>query len=133
MGSVILTTRDATTASTYFKKYVEAKPADPRGHFALGVAYFSGGDYTNAKIQMRSVEDSAGTAGGAKYFLGRIARLENDLESATKYLQKSIQILPNYSESHTEFARVLMLEDRDKEAREELDRALQLDPSKIGR
>jgi tetratricopeptide (TPR) repeat protein len=129
MGSVILTTRDAGTASAYFKKYVEAKPADPRGHFALGVAHFSSGDYVNAKVEMRTVENNAGTAGGAEYFLGRIARLENDLETATKYLQKSIQILPNYSESHTELARVLMLEDRDKEAQEELDRALKLDPT----
>ncbi len=129
MGSVILTTRDAATASSYFQKYVKAEPADPRGHFALGVAYFSAGDYANAKAEMRSVENNSETAGGAEYFLGRIARLENNLESATKYLQKSIQILPNYSESHTELARVLMLEDQDKEAQAELDRALQLDPT----
>jgi tetratricopeptide (TPR) repeat protein len=129
MGSVILTTRDAATASIYFKKYVAAKPADARGHFALGVAYFSAGDYTNAKAEMRNVENNAGTAGGAEYFLGRMARLENDLEGATTYLQKSIKILPDYSESHTELARVLMLEDRDKEAQEELDLALRLDPT----
>ncbi len=129
MGSVILTTRDAATASTYFKKYVDAKPADARGHFALGVAYFSAGDYVNAKTQMRSVENNSTTAGGAEYFLGRMARLENDLDDATKYLQKSIKISPAYSESHTELARVLMLEGRDKEAAEELDRALQLDPT----
>lgn len=129
MGSVILTTRDAGTASAYFKKYVAVKPADPRGHFALGVAYFSGGDYKNARPEMLRVENDPATAGGANYFLGRMARLDNDLESATKYLQKSIQILPNYSESHTELARVLMLKDRDKEADEELERALQLDPT----
>ncbi len=129
MGSVILTTRDAGTASAYFKKYVEAKPADPRGHFALGVAYFSAGDYTNAKAEMRSVENDAATAGGAKYFLGRMARLDNNLEEAAQYLHKSIQLLPNYSESHTELARVLMLENRDKEADTELQRALQLDPT----
>jgi tetratricopeptide (TPR) repeat protein len=78
---------------------------------------------------MRSVENDPGTAGGANYFLGRMARIDEDLESATKYLQKSIQILPKYSESHTELARVLMLEGRDKEAQEELDRALKLDPT----
>jgi tetratricopeptide (TPR) repeat protein len=129
MGSVILTTRDAGTASAYFKKYVDAKPADPRGHFALGVAYFSGGDYKDAKAEMLRVENDPATAGGANYFLGRMARIEEDLERATQYLQKSMRILPNYSESHTEMARVLMLEDRDKEADQELERALQLDPT----
>ncbi len=129
MGSVILSTRDAASASTYFQKYVKAKPADAKGHFALGVADFTAGDYTNAKAEMRLVENNRATAGGAEYFLGRMARLENDLPLATQYLHKSIQILPDYSESHTELARVLMLEGRDKEARQELDRALQLDPS----
>lgn len=129
MGSVIMTTRDASAAATYFKKYVEAKPADPRGHFALGVAYFSGGDYKDAKAEMLRVENDPATKGGANYFLGRMARIDEDLAGATKYLQKSIEILPNYSESHTEMARVLMLEDRDKEAGEELERALQLDPT----
>ena len=129
MGSVILTTRDAASASSYFQKYVEAKPADPRGHFALGVAYFTGGDYTNAEAEMRKVENTPATAGGAEYFLGRMARLENDLSRATEYLHRSMHLLPDYSESHTEMARVLMLQNRDKEAREELNRALQLNPT----
>ena len=35
MGSVILQTRDAATASRYFAEYVKARPADKRGHYAL--------------------------------------------------------------------------------------------------
>ena len=41
MGFVILRTRDAATASAYFKKFVEAIPQDVKGHYALGIAYFA--------------------------------------------------------------------------------------------
>ena len=44
MGTVILTTRDAATAAGYFQKFVKARPADPTGHYALGIAYFASGD-----------------------------------------------------------------------------------------
>lgn len=128
MGFVILGTRDAATASGYFEKYVKAKPQEVQGHYALGIAYFASGNYSKSKDQMKVAEGSPKTAGGAAYFLGRIARRENDLESATRYLRSAGELLPDFSESHTELARVLMLEGKLPEARAELDRAIQLDP-----
>ncbi|HEX4165828.1 MAG TPA: tetratricopeptide repeat protein [Bryobacteraceae bacterium] len=129
MGSVILATRDAATASSYFKKFVKTAPANPNGHFALGIAYFASGDYASAKEQMQGIATIPKTAGGAEYFLGRIARLENDLNGAAKHLQRSIELMPSFSESHTELARVLMLEEHIDEAHAEVDRALRLDPT----
>jgi tetratricopeptide (TPR) repeat protein len=128
MGSVVLTTRDASTAARYFQKFVKAKPDSARGHYALGIAYFGSGDYGNAKEEMRRVENDPKVGPAAEYFLGRIARLEGKLEDATRLLHKSIQRMPSLSESHTELARVLMLQGNLQAAQAELDTALRLAP-----
>jgi Flp pilus assembly protein TadD len=127
MGFVILNTRDAATAAQYFKKFVEAKPRDPQGHYALGIAYFASGDNANSKKEILTAKDNPKTAGGAEYFLGRIARREDNLEDAMLHLRKSIELLPEYPESHTELARIWILKGKLAEAQAELDRALHLD------
>jgi tetratricopeptide (TPR) repeat protein len=127
MGSVILSTRDAASASHYFERFVEARPSDPRGHYALGIAYFAGGDYEKATEEMQSVAGQPNTAAGAEYFLGRIARLDNDISSAYQHLRRSIDLIPTYSESHTELARVYMLDGKMPEAHLELEKALRFD------
>lgn len=128
MGAVILSTRDSATASRYFKAFLAARPQDEKGRYALGVAYYASGDYANSKTAMLGVENNPKVAGGAAYFLGRIARQENDVESSERYLRKAIALMPGYAEPHTELARVLMLRGDLEGAQAELDRALQLDP-----
>ena len=128
MGSVILNARDTSGAAAYFQKFVDAKPLDVKGRYALGVAYFAAGDYDKAKQQIEAVVSSPETSGGAEYFLGRIARLRRQPEEAQQHLRKSIELVPTFSESHTELARALLLEDRVEEAHLELDRAIALDP-----
>jgi tetratricopeptide (TPR) repeat protein len=128
MGSVILETRDAATAASYFAKFVEAKPGEAKGHFALGVAEFASGDYGKAKQEMRDAETSNTVAPAAEYYLGRIARLEGDLDEASLQLHRSLKSLPTFPEAHTELARIAMLKGDLGEAHLELNRALQLKP-----
>ncbi len=128
MGVVILRTRDAATAAVYFKKFVDAMPRDVKGHYALGIAYFASGDYAKSKAEMQRAQSDSETAAGAEYFLGRIACIDDQLEDASRHLRKSIELLPSFSEAHTELARVWMLEGNLTDAHAELDRALQLDP-----
>jgi Tfp pilus assembly protein PilF len=77
---------------------------------------------------MTRAKDSPATAGGAEYFLGRMARQEGDSAAATAHLKHSIELLPEFAESHTELARVLMEQKNMAAAQKELDRALVLDP-----
>lgn len=128
MGYVILQTRDAATATGYFQKFVAAQPDNPKGHYALGIAYYSSGDYAKSKAEMQRVENDPNTAGGAEYFLGRMARQEGDLDGAAQHLRKSITLLPDFAESHTELARIWMEKGDLTQAHTELDRAVQLDP-----
>jgi tetratricopeptide (TPR) repeat protein len=127
MGALILTTRDAATASRYFEKFVKAKPTNTSGHFALGVAYFTSGDLDKARAEMLGLENGP-KAGAAEYYLGRMARLEGRADEAIRRLQKSDESMPSFAESHTELARVYLVQDDFQNARAELDRALKLDP-----
>ncbi|HLH01182.1 MAG TPA: tetratricopeptide repeat protein [Bryobacteraceae bacterium] len=129
MGFVLLSTRDAATSASYFEKFVAARPDNIKGHYALGIAYYSSGDFARSKQQMIRASENPSTAGAAEYFLGRMARQEDQLLSAKEHLARSIQLLPNFAESHTELARVLMDENNLPAARAELDRALRIDPS----
>src|SRR6185437_10480948 len=128
MGFVILQTRDAATAAGYFQKFVAAEPGNAKGYYALGIAYYASGDYAKCKEEMHRVQNDPKTAGGAEYFLGRMARQEGDLDGAAAHLRKSIVLLPDFAESHTELARIFMVKKDLPEAEAELDRAIRLDP-----
>lgn len=127
-GSVELQSRSAWQAIPYFKKFVAAKPADQRGHFALGAAEYYSQDYETAANEMNLAALSKETAAGAEYFLGRIAKAEGDWQAAAEHLQKSIDADSAYADSHAELGLARMHLDDLIGARKELDRALALNP-----
>ncbi len=128
LGSIILISREASPAVACFRKYVDARPHDPKGHFALGVAYFATGDYDNCRIEMQGIAKDPNTAARAAYFLGRIARIEENLDEAAALFDQSIRLLPSFPESYTELARVRLRQGRLEDAQEAVNRALSLDP-----
>ena len=128
MGSVALVSHEISGAVPYFETYVAAEPRDPRGHFALGVACFATGDYPRARQQMEGIRSDAITAAGAEFYLARIARLDDRLDEALEHVEKSIQLLPSFAESHTELARIRLRQGLTEQARAAVDRALALDP-----
>lgn len=128
-GSVELQGKSAWDAIPYFKKFTAAMPAEPRGHFALGVAEFSSQDYPSAIKELTLAAHSAETRAGAEYFLGRIAKVDGDWASAAQHFQRSIEGAPNYSEAHAELGLARMHTGDLSGARAELDQALRLNPS----
>lgn len=128
MGSIVLNARDAASAIPYFRTYVAARPADPRGHFALGVAYFAAGDYQNCRTEMQGVDKDPKTQVGASYFLGRVARLDDNLDEAAKFLNRAISLSPSFPEAYTELARVRLRQDRVDDAKAAIQRALSISP-----
>ena len=126
MGYVTLATREASGAVAYFRKYVNANPQNPAGHYALGIAYFTAGEYPDAKRELHIAERSD-KAAGADYFLGRIARIEGDMNGAIALLRKSMALSPDFAPAHTELARVWIAQNKLPDAERELNKALQLD------
>jgi len=128
LGSVILTTREASPAVACFQKYVRARPQDPRGHFALGAAYFAAGDYDHCRGEMQGISKQPTTRAGAAYFLGRVARIEENLDQAAEYFDECIRWQPSFAEAYTELARVRLRQSRLDDAKQAIDHALSLDP-----
>ncbi len=127
LGSIILRARDAASAVVSFRKYVAERPDDPRGHFALGVAYFAAGDYEHCRSEMGVARGDPATAAGAGYFLGRVARIDERLDEAAALLEGSIRLSPSFAEAYAELGRVRLRQGRTEDAKAAVERALALD------
>ena len=128
LGSVILSSGDGATAAKYIKDFIAARPDEARGHFALGVAYFSSNDYDECRKEMQIAGKDPKLEAGAEFFLGRIDRLEDNLDTAAAHLERTTRLSPSFAEGFVELARVRLRQERIDEARANLDRALKLDP-----
>ena len=101
---------------------------DPRGHFALGVAYFASGNYESCRDEMLGLSKDPKAEAGAAYFLGRVARVEGKYDEALAYIERSLKLLPSFAESYTELGRIRMRQDQVEAARVAIEHALKLDP-----
>lgn len=128
MGGVLLSGGSGTESVPYFAKYVAAKPADSRGHLALGAAYFAAMDYDRCRAEMTGIVKDSKTEAGASYYLGRLARMDDNYDQAAGYLERAIKLVPSFAEAYTELARVRIGQGRLDAARTAVDRALALDP-----
>lgn len=128
MGALLLTGGQAAVALPYLKKYVAARPADLRGHFALGAADFESMNYEECRAEMQGIRDDPRTAAGAALFLGRVERVEENFDASLADLKRAIKLAPSFGEAYTEVARVYQALGKLGEARTAIDRAIVLDP-----
>ncbi len=127
-GSVELQGRSAEEAIPYFQKAIAAHPTDPRYHFALGAAEFASGNYEEARKELTAIAEQKDTTGGAQYILGRISKTENAWAEAAGHFEKSIAAEPGYPNAHAELGLAQAHLNNLAGAKQEIDRALQLDP-----
>jgi tetratricopeptide (TPR) repeat protein len=127
MGSLLLNGGRATESLPYLTRYVAARPGDPKGQFALGAAYFDNMDYEECRKEMLGIAKGAKTEAGAAYFLGRVARVEENFDEARAELNRAIKLLPAFGEAHTELARVYLALGELAAARAAVDHAISLD------
>ena len=128
MGAVLLSGGSGAESVPFFAKYVAAQPNDSKGHFALGAAYFASMDYDRCRAEMSGIAKDPKTEAGAAYFLGRVARMEENYDEALGYLERAIKLVPSFAEAYTELARVRIGQGQPAAARTAVDRALALDP-----
>lgn len=128
MGILTLQGGNAGDAASYFRKLIELNKVDPRGPYGLGIAYYYMKEYEQARVELRSVTTDPVNGAGAHYFLGRIARIERNLEEAASELNLAIQAKADYAEAYAELALVHIRTKEYEAARRNLDRAMQVDP-----
>jgi tetratricopeptide (TPR) repeat protein len=128
MGAVLLSGGSGADSVPYFAKYVASLPRDSKGHFALGAAYFASMDYDRCRAEMTGIVKDPKTEAGAVYFLGRVARMEENYGQALTYLERAVKLAPSFAEAYTELARVRIAQNQLPAARAAVERALALDP-----
>jgi tetratricopeptide (TPR) repeat protein len=128
LGAVTTQGRTPSEAVPYFEKYIASKPEDPRGRFALGAAYFYGANYGAARKELGAVKERRETAAGAHYFLGRIAKQEENLAEAESEFEQAVAANPKFPDALAELAHVHIRLEKYVDAGNELERAIELEP-----
>jgi len=92
MGGVLLSGGRGAESVAYFARYVAALPGDPKGHLALGAAYFASMDYDRCRAEMLAIAKDPKTEARASYYLGRVARMEENYDEALGYLEQGLPL-----------------------------------------
>jgi tetratricopeptide (TPR) repeat protein len=127
MGTVSTFWRDPAEALPFLDKYHALRPTDPAGLLALGKAYFHLKDYGSATKWLRQAMTDKKASADAHYFLGRIARQEEQLDEAVIQLKESLTLSADQPEVLAELGQVYLQMKNYIEAKKQLDRAVALD------
>jgi tetratricopeptide (TPR) repeat protein len=127
-GAVALQHKGASESLAYLTMYRSQRPKDPRGHLALGAAYYQSGRLEESQQELRIAARSAETASAAYYYLGRLALQMDDLQLATRELSLALRANPKHLDAAAELALVQIRTGNYKLAAETLMTILGKDP-----
>lgn len=128
MGSVAMHRHEPADSLPYLEKYLQLKPDDPRAHLALGVGRFNSGQFAAATADLQIAAKYPETEAGARYFLGRVARQDGDLDQARREIERSIQVSAVNADVWAELGLIDTRQGRFADAERDLDKALALNP-----
>ncbi|HEU0007946.1 MAG TPA: tetratricopeptide repeat protein, partial [Terriglobia bacterium] len=127
-GAIALQRRAASESISYLTKYREQRPKDPRGHLALGAAYYQAGQLDDAQQELRLACDSSETASAAHYYLGRAALQTDDFEMAARELEAALRANPKNLDAVAELGLVRLRTKNYRLAEQNLTKVLNEDP-----
>ena len=128
MGAVSLHRHDPSEALPYFEAYVRLRPGDPRGRFALGAARYHSQRLEEAVPDLAAAANDPRTAAGAHYYLARIARQRQDLQTARREIDAALLANPVHADVWAERGLIETRQGDYAGAEAALQKALALDP-----
>ena len=128
MGIVVSFSADPSQAIPYLARYHDLRPKDPRGVLELGVATYRAKDYDKAAQWLRLAVSNQQTAADAHFYLGRIARQEERLETATAELKQVLAQQPGQPDALAELGQICIQRREFDQASSYLEQALRKDP-----
>ncbi len=132
MGTVSSFAQDATQGLPYLEKFHALRPSDPAGLLAIGTTYFRAKSYDSARLWLKQAATRESTAADAHYYLGRIARVQGQLEEAKHELDQANTLKPDRPDVLAELGQVLIASHDYPGAQTYLDRAVAKDPENYG-
>ncbi len=128
MGAVSLHRHDPSEALPYFEAYVRLRPGDPRGRFALGAAKYYTQHLEEAVPDLTAAASDPRTAAGAHYYLARIARQRQQLDTARREIDAALRANPSHADGWAERGLIETRQGDYAGAEAALQKALALDP-----
>jgi choline-sulfatase len=119
---------DFDTAMAYFKKFIEADPANPEAQAHLARALMAKKDYPAAIAAYNRLLELDSLNSGAYFNLGVIAQAVGDPEAAIKCYEKAIELVPASPEGLANLGGVLLEEGQTDSAMVLLEQAIDADP-----
>jgi len=126
-GVLELQWREKDAAVPYLKKYTAARPDDPRGHLALGLAYFSLLRNEEARRELAPLTSHPDTGAAAELLLGRIAVREEDPTGALAHFRRAAELDPRSADAQAEMASACLTLNELDAARRAAEAALAID------
>jgi Flp pilus assembly protein TadD len=130
-GIGLLLQGDLKGAEAAFLRVTEAAPKNPDGWVNIGRVRVQEGNVAGAREVLEKALTLAPDLARANYFFSRVLKAEGDLEGSAKYLRKVIAQYPRDRVVRNDLGRVLFLMRRYKEAVEQLETALTIDPEDL--
>ena len=127
LGLVALEGHDVSEAIPYFRKFTELRPDDPRGRLGAGIALYYVGQYAEARLEFAAITKYPRVTAPAHYFLGRIAMVDADDDTAERELRQAVAAWPDYVEAHAELGLIHIRRSEFDAAHAELEKALAKD------
>jgi tetratricopeptide (TPR) repeat protein len=124
---------DLPHAIEHYRKALQIDPHLPGIHFELGEAILQSSPHApetqaEAEKEFEAAEAIDGDVAKAECGLGAIALSQSDLDRAFAHYQKAYKLNPNEVEAQLGLARLLMMQQKPREATKFLEAAIQADP-----
>lgn len=128
LGVVAMHRHEPAESLPYLRQFVALTAGDARGRFALGVALFQSHLWPEAEVELRAAALDSRTAPGARYFLARLSRQQNDTVAARREVDEALRLKPDYADAWAELGLLQTRAGEYAAAEASLGRALALTP-----
>jgi tetratricopeptide (TPR) repeat protein len=119
---------DVQQAIALYREALAANPRDATLAYKLAMAFAKTGDTTNEQAALEQAIRIDPNLGEAHNQLGYLASRAGDIASAEEHFRLAVRASPGYAKGWVNLAATLYLESKLPEAKEAVDRALQLQP-----
>jgi len=127
LAVVRLLNGEAEIAQSLITRFIELRPQDARGHYILGVIFYTLQQLTKARAALeRSL--TLTHYPDTDYYLGMIADSEGDAAQSAALLQRALEKDPSHAAAHTALGTAYAKQKRFQAARAELELAIELEP-----
>lgn len=129
LGVAWLSRGDFFEAENLFRRLLAIQPGNSLGQLHLGYVLLNQKKYRDAQLWLEKSARSPNTIPEVFYYLGLVAREQNDEARAIPLFEKAVQKLPNYVHARVALGSSYMKLRNYTRAREELETAVKLDPN----